>query len=108
MEFCRPDIRLNVYELKRDYSEWFVKYRVDLSIIYRALDYTKKHGDFDWTMLVRGEKDEDSFMVVVYSGNVIVRYNFVQRNCEMVCDLRDYKEIKFYKGFQYIESLCAI
>ncbi|KAL8510783.1 hypothetical protein ACS0TY_017559 [Phlomoides rotata] len=31
MEFFEVKIQFDVYKMERDYSEWFVKYRVDLS-----------------------------------------------------------------------------
>ncbi|KAL3650384.1 hypothetical protein CASFOL_006787 [Castilleja foliolosa] len=117
VEFFEPSVCCSkVYELRRDYSEWFVKYSFDLSTIYEGLDYIKEResSKFSSIMVVHGEKDEDSFMVFIYRGKIIVRYNFVQGTCETICDVGEYEKIHFYDeisfshGFQYIESLCVI
>ncbi|KAL8510786.1 hypothetical protein ACS0TY_017561 [Phlomoides rotata] len=68
MEFHEVKIQFDVYEMKRDYSEWFVKFRVDLSSV--VVSYPAMYMDeFDPTMwypdgfsicsLVRGVKEED-------------------------------------------------
>ncbi|KAL3650382.1 hypothetical protein CASFOL_006785 [Castilleja foliolosa] len=122
VEFLRPGVCSKVYELRRDYSEWFFKYNFDLLIIYRGVDYMKSYENELWwsckfssIIVVRGEKDEDSFIVFIYSGKIVVRYNFVQGTCEMIGgEVVDYEKKRFYdklsfsQGFQYIESLCAI
>ncbi|KAL3650383.1 hypothetical protein CASFOL_006786 [Castilleja foliolosa] len=113
VEFFRPGVCSKVYELRRDYSEWFVKYSFDLSTIYEGVGSMKKREDywrsstFSSIMVVCGEKDEDSFMVFIYSGKAIVRYNFVQGTCETICDVEDYDKTTSSQGFQYIESLCV-
>ncbi|KAI8032397.1 F-box protein [Camellia lanceoleosa] len=31
--YCPPSMQFNIYELERDRSEWFVKYRIDLGSV---------------------------------------------------------------------------
>ncbi|KAI3471005.1 hypothetical protein Pfo_027668 [Paulownia fortunei] len=127
----------SVYEMKRDYSEWFVKYQVDLSPVVDAyssgmiqdnfsffgiiqntlVNFGKIQDNFDSTGLsistmVRGEKEEDSFLVLKFQGKVI-RYNLVDRTFETIDEFED-DEIETFSrfpckiGFQYIESLCCV
>ncbi|KAL3650414.1 hypothetical protein CASFOL_006817 [Castilleja foliolosa] len=112
-----------VYEMKRDYSEWFVKYKINIPEIER--DYSEWFAKFEGTFivpglenmtrrytLVRGKSDEDSFLVIAI-GKRIVRYNIEQKTCETLCDFEStvgdrpvYWGVK--RPFQYIESICSV
>ncbi|KAL3649788.1 hypothetical protein CASFOL_006191 [Castilleja foliolosa] len=109
-----------VYEMKRDYSEWFVRYNVDLPEM--KMDYS---GDSQWMyehlcrysdrryIVVRGKNDDDSFLVIA-NNKRIVRYNFEQKTCETLCDFdstkRDHSLLFscLRHPFQYIESNCSV
>lgn len=84
----------NVYEMERDYSGWFVKCRVDLDALMNAfpvsisgyLDPSNLHYyQFVILGLVRGEEDEDSFLVLHIPGNAI-RYRFRDKTFRKLCD----------------------
>ncbi|CAL5322917.1 unnamed protein product [Camellia sinensis] len=77
-------MQFNVYEMERDYCEWFVKYQVDLDaipnvfpeMIRSSLDPSDLHYyQFVILGLIREESDEESFLVLHIPGKVI-RYNF--------------------------------
>ncbi|CAL5343819.1 unnamed protein product [Camellia sinensis] len=110
--------RFNVYEMERDYSGWSVKYHVDLDpvgIAFPEMMHLIDLDDYSYVVLtiVRGEKDEDSFMVLHVPGKVI-RYNLVDRTFRKICDV-DYEGVQdgslrysWYDAFQYIESTSSV
>ncbi|XP_071712217.1 F-box protein At5g07610-like [Rutidosis leptorrhynchoides] len=88
---CPPVSKFKIYELKRDYSEWFVKYNVDLAEFGGPLREIFNVGydvttEFDVLALVLGEKEGDSFLVVEIPEK-IVRLNL---------------ELKTYTNLHYI------
>ncbi|KAL3650086.1 hypothetical protein CASFOL_006489 [Castilleja foliolosa] len=88
-------MEFNVLEMSPDYSEWFVKYKIDkVNFPCRNLKICS---------LVRGKKDEDSFLVFKFPEE-FVRYNIADRTSETICKL---DESKSDQCFQYIESLCS-
>lgn len=110
-------IQFNVYELKRDYSEWFVKYHVDLAEVANAFPALIRVSiadincySFSIFSIIRGEKEDDAFLVLRIPGKVI-RYNLLSKTFEKLCDFEggdDEDYLKFYDliAYQYIESLC--
>ncbi|KAL3641772.1 hypothetical protein CASFOL_012587 [Castilleja foliolosa] len=121
-----------VYEMKRDYSEWFVKYKVNVHemkggfsewFVKENVDVSKVDMDYYESFfkdevfvriytVVRGKNDEDSFMVIV-TGKRIARYNFEHKTCETLCEFESTTEHHsvFFgskRPFQYIESLCSV
>ncbi|KAL2248562.1 F-box protein At5g07610-like [Sesamum indicum] len=123
IEIYAPQIQFNVYEMKRDYSAWFVKYQVDLSPVVAAnpgmirdnFEPTDWHYyAFSVFVLVRGEQEEDSFLVLQIPGKAI-RYNIVCKTFEIVHEFEGAEEVDDdsltfprVNGFQYIESLCCV
>ncbi|KAL3650401.1 hypothetical protein CASFOL_006804 [Castilleja foliolosa] len=123
-----------VYEMKRDYSEWFVKFKVNVLAMKGGFSewYIKRkinasEVDMNYWLsyfkykvfvrvhtVVRGENDTDSFLVVATGRRRIARYNIEQRTCETLCDFdskyKDNSVVFFCSGrsFQYIESLCSV
>ncbi|KAK6121905.1 hypothetical protein DH2020_044355 [Rehmannia glutinosa] len=92
----------NVYEMKRDYSEWFVKYKGGLSHVINNLCFI--------CALVRGKKDENSFLVLRIKGKII-RYNLIYKTSETIHELDDVQRHFFTRArfpVQYIESLCPV
>ncbi|KAL7108628.1 hypothetical protein ACP275_06G124300 [Erythranthe tilingii] len=123
VEFFGAQIKFDVHEMKMDHSEWFVKYRVDLSRVVDA--YPEMIRDYfdptDWYYyaftifnLVRGEREEDSFLALHIPGKV-VRYNLVCKTFETMHEFEfeggeSEGSLRFPNaiGFQYIESLCCV
>ncbi|KAK1363002.1 F-box domain-containing protein [Heracleum sosnowskyi] len=95
IEVCPYDTSLSVYEMKSDYSEWFVKYQIDLDPISKVFPEMTKHkyifrdkSDYAVAVLslIRRENfREDSFVVLEIPGKAI-RYNLVDRSFEVVWD----------------------
>ncbi|KAG8381565.1 hypothetical protein BUALT_Bualt06G0134800 [Buddleja alternifolia] len=121
VEMRCPTIDFNVYEMKRDYSEWFVKYKVDLRPVVAAnrdmiLGRINPIGWYTFVFsvlaVVRGEREEDSFLVLQTPSRSI-RYNLV---CKTFENLHEFEgnmvngSLKYpsINGFQYIESLCCV
>ncbi|KAL3637558.1 hypothetical protein CASFOL_018726 [Castilleja foliolosa] len=87
----------NVYEMKRDYSEWFVKYKVNVP---RA----KFRDGEDWFMVVRGKNDEEWFLFFgIEKSHRIAWYNLDRNTCKT---RRAYWAFK--RPFQYTESHCSV
>ncbi|KAL8118508.1 F-box protein At5g07610-like [Apium graveolens] len=120
-EACPCTTSLSVYEMKSDYSKWFLKYQINLAPISKIFPEMTNYKVFrcrykfavDLMSLVRRENfQEDSFLVLAIPGEVI-RYNIVDRSCKVLCnvaadlglrnvDWGDYRELKVW---QYIETL---
>ncbi|XP_076889041.1 F-box protein At5g07610-like [Bidens hawaiensis] len=81
--------RLNVYEIKKDYSEWCIKYHVDLEQVIRVYPnmVTRLGLHFIVQSLVIGEweREEDSFVVLELPGKLI-QYNFMVNTIFQLCD----------------------
>ncbi|PIN09710.1 hypothetical protein CDL12_17704 [Handroanthus impetiginosus] len=122
-------IAFNVYEIKRDYSECFVKYHVDLTTVAAAFpDMTYMNPFINRTCyksyvfsLIRRE-EEGSFLVLQVSRKAI-QFNLHCNTFEEICDLEDYlkDDYKFEylsthvhpgsrlpRAFEHIESLAGV
>ncbi|KAM7465804.1 hypothetical protein LguiB_013366 [Lonicera macranthoides] len=119
----------NAYEMERDYSGWFVKYRVDLDALMNAfpesisryLDPSDLHYyRFVILGLFRGEDDEDSFLVLHIPGKAI-GYRFRDRTFRKLCDFPpgetdiecegSESSLKFtgwFDAFEFVESLSCV
>ncbi|KAK6117839.1 hypothetical protein DH2020_048421 [Rehmannia glutinosa] len=116
-----PELHFDVYEMRRDYSEWFIKYNVDLSPVVSAYpeiirNYIRPTSSCYYACsifsLVRGEKEEDSFLVLQIPG-IAIRYNLVYRTFETICEFAGVVapgglRFRGTDGFQYIESLSCV
>ena len=80
--------RLNIYEIKKDYSEWSIKYHIDLEEVIRVYPsmMTRLGLHFMVQSLVIGGKEEDSFIVLELPGKLI-QYKFVVNT---ISQLRDF------------------
>ncbi|KAI3502152.1 hypothetical protein L1887_30183 [Cichorium endivia] len=80
--------RLNVYEIKKDYSEWSIKYHVDLEEVIRVYPnmLTRLGLHFMVQSIVLGGREEDSFIVLELPGKLI-QYKFVTNT---ISQLRDF------------------
>ncbi|KAJ8562279.1 hypothetical protein K7X08_011570 [Anisodus acutangulus] len=85
----------NIYQMKHDGTGWFLKYEVNVEdvvlafprIIRRYLQTTDFHY-YAMAVLdvVRGEKEEDSFLVLHIPEMAILRYNLVDKSFNKLCD----------------------
>ncbi|CAK9188067.1 unnamed protein product [Ilex paraguariensis] len=123
IEICDPcKTHFSVYEMKKDYSEWFLKYSVDLDDLLTTFpEMTRSNPNsvyfdryaFSILSLVRGEKDEESFLVLYIPGKAI-RYNLVNRTFWKLCDIKAMtgKHSLDYNGwpdvYEYIESHASV
>ncbi|KAK1362950.1 F-box family protein [Heracleum sosnowskyi] len=90
-EVCPFDSSFRVYEMKSDYSEWFVKYQIDLvpiSITFPEMKdcffYTCDSFNAAVVSLIRRENfKEDSFLVLEIPGKII-RYNLVDKSFKVI------------------------
>lgn len=121
IEFFEVKIEFDVYEMKRDYSEWFVKYRVDLSAVVASYPviYMDEYDPTIWYpygfsifTLVRGVEE---FLVLHIPGEV-VRYNLVNGSFETIYKFEGAEmdvvegSLRYVNtnGYQYIESLSCV
>ncbi|XP_009783914.1 F-box protein At5g07610-like [Nicotiana sylvestris] len=119
----------NIYEMKNDGTEWFLKYEVNVEdvvsgyprMIRRYLEPTDFHYyAMAVVNVVRGEKEEDTFLVLHIPEMAILRYNLADKSFHMLCDfdrgqdkgiLEEFDEelavcLHFHSSstYQYIES----
>ncbi|XP_050225882.1 F-box protein At5g07610-like [Mercurialis annua] len=118
--------QFNVCELKKDYSRWFVKYRVDLGVIRSFPEMIKTELEptvlnyyaYQIWSIVRGKNDEDSYMVLHLPAK-IVRYNLKDGSFKKLCNFTPgkgatkYKQenamnLKYYRAYEYIKSLATV
>ncbi|KAK1353640.1 putative F-box domain-containing protein [Heracleum sosnowskyi] len=122
---CPNATSVGVYELKSDYSEWFIKYWIDLAPISKVFPEMTKHkacyvdGNtyaFAVLSLIRRENfQEDSFLVLEIPGKVI-RYNLVDASFKAIWDFAvdfgvekvDIWRFGRFKVWQYIEALSCV
>ncbi|CAL5366780.1 unnamed protein product [Camellia sinensis] len=115
--------QFNVYEMERDYSEWLVKFRVDLDTITNAFPemiFITLDGVYDYKFVILGliweEKDDDESFLVLHIPGKIIRYNFRDNSFNKLFDLpsshNDVDGLLIFDGlpnvFEYIESLAYV
>ncbi|CAH1445671.1 unnamed protein product [Lactuca virosa] len=115
----RNHLQLNVYEMLKDHSGWFVKYRVELVEFLNAYpEMIRINPDpsipiyYDYQLLdvVRGEEEDETFMVIQIPGNRIIRYNVADKSFKQVFDTSP-----FYSGpigleevHPYVETIVSL
>lgn len=108
--------KFNVYEMKTDYSVWFVKYRVDLDSITNAFPEmisTHLHSsDLAILGIIREADDGESYMALHIHGKVI-RYNLNDKTFNMIYDFtmgseNRYLRFKWSEAYHYIETVASI
>ncbi|KAH7853466.1 hypothetical protein Vadar_002802 [Vaccinium darrowii] len=111
--------RFYVYEMKMDYSWWFVKYQVDLDLIPVVIDEMNLGYNFVPLLVVQGDIDEESFLVLLINGKLI-RYDFEAKTFKKLCDFGPGKPYKGYfvdgflryggwlSAFPFIESFSGL
>ncbi|XP_073130135.1 F-box protein At5g07610-like [Henckelia pumila] len=108
----RRSMQFDVYEMKRDYSEWYVKYKVDLSsvaAVYPEMLQCTSRSRYSIISVFRGRERSggDSFLVLQIQGKV-VRFNLVSKTSEMLHELEGGLRHWSINVFPYIESLCCV
>ncbi|KAL3650512.1 hypothetical protein CASFOL_006915 [Castilleja foliolosa] len=102
-----------VYEMRADYSEWFVKYRVEgYKIMDACWDNLKPEDSFRFynfriLTMVRGDKEEDTFLIFKYDRK-IMKYNLVSGAFETIYEFEEYTPNDRDILFEYIESICRV
>ncbi|KAL0400994.1 UNVERIFIED_CONTAM: F-box protein [Sesamum latifolium] len=92
--------------ISRDYSEWFVKYRVDRTAVAAAFPQMH-YGDFSVFSLVRA--DEECSFLLLRTPSKVVRVNLVLNTFEEICYPRDALfRPSLPHAFEYIESLACV
>ncbi|KAL6527955.1 hypothetical protein OROHE_014905 [Orobanche hederae] len=86
-QLLRRDMVLLIHELERDYSRWFIKYRVDLSLSFASVDRVRYDS---WSVLsvVEGDEMEDAFMILQLPQKVL-RYNLGSKTFVIYVRLED-------------------
>ncbi|KAI3719660.1 hypothetical protein L6452_20562 [Arctium lappa] len=92
--------QLNVYEMRDGYSEWSVKYIVNLDDIGKLFPKTwgisAKRFCFIVRCVVVGEREEDSYVVMDVFGKLI-QYHIVLKTLRMICDLASTRPPDFFQ-----------
>ncbi|KAK9051340.1 hypothetical protein SSX86_027967 [Deinandra increscens subsp. villosa] len=78
---------VNVYEMSSDRSGWFVKYRVERDEIRRGISYSR----FTFLDVVRGVKEEDTFMVLHNIHGKLIKYNVYDKSFKEIFNRNLYK-----------------
>ncbi|KAK9275279.1 hypothetical protein L1049_022541 [Liquidambar formosana] len=117
-------IQFDVFELERDYSKWFIKYRVDLDVVTTAFPEVlriqpdpllhRHHCVFLVFSVVRGETENESSLVLYMPGKVI-SYNLKDKKFKKLCNLvlrqSDVDNLVWHRSpyiHQHIESLFCV
>ncbi|XVF11233.1 hypothetical protein REPUB_Repub08aG0008700 [Reevesia pubescens] len=118
-------LQFDVYEMERDYSGWFVKYKVDLNPIAAAFpEMARGYVDpidlhsyaFSILCVVHEEADEDSFLVL-HLPNKAIRYNFKDSSFRKLHDFAPLRsrpgahsslEFECFDAYQFIESFACV
>ncbi|KAL1810510.1 hypothetical protein ACET3Z_027500 [Daucus carota] len=113
---------LKVYEMKSDYSGWFVKYKIPLAPISEVFPETTQHktclpgkNNFAVTVhsLIRRESFQEDPLLVLEIPGKLIWYNIVDRSTKVILDFGadfdrkriDYWEFGMLKVSQHIASL---
>ncbi|KAL8118509.1 hypothetical protein AgCh_016147 [Apium graveolens] len=123
-EVCPRSTSISVYEMKSNYSEWFLKYQIDLAPIskafpemtgYKAFGFKYNYAVELLSVVRRENFEEDSFLVLGVPGKIL-RYNLVDGNFDLLWDFVvdfavenvDWGDYRQLKAWQYIETLSCV
>ncbi|GJZ21588.1 hypothetical protein Tco_0558627 [Tanacetum coccineum] len=93
--------QLNIYEMRNGYSEWLVKYVVNLDDIMKPIPDFWQIPKGVWC-IVLGEREEDSFMIIELLRKV-VQYHPVSKTVRTLSGLKPN-----FDSFQYIPSFAEV
>ncbi|KAK1576636.1 hypothetical protein Q3G72_015448 [Acer saccharum] len=125
--------KFNVYEMERDYSGWFVKYRFDVDGItiafpemirshhVHALFHNEEFNhEFSILEIIREANEEESYMVLLTPGGKVIQYSFYDNTFKKIFDLspcpkyrmcenlRDPLKFPCFEAFQYVGTLASV
>nr|XP_043633745.1 F-box protein At5g07610-like [Erigeron canadensis] len=121
IEIQRPHTsKFKIHDLKKDYSEWFVKYNVDLGGIsgsFPEIMNPESADTFEFAILalVLGDKEDESFLVLEIHGKAL-RFNLLSKTFHKLHDLTSSRPKSHSSNrnevfrqwpcvFQFVESL---
>ncbi|OMO49439.1 hypothetical protein COLO4_38551 [Corchorus olitorius] len=117
--YLPPSLQFNVFEMATDYSNWSLKYRVNLETVLGGfpeinLFCEERVNRVDALFVIRSEQDEVSKIVVLVNWKAIF-YDLNEGTLTKLCDLepcpKAYSHRPFYEQFdvfQYFESLACV
>ncbi|KAH7855671.1 hypothetical protein Vadar_027500 [Vaccinium darrowii] len=91
--------QVDVYELERDYSGWYLKFCFDLDAV--GIPSDTRFFPFSILCVVRMERDDESFLVLHIPGKLL-RYIFRDGTLKRICDVAI--PMRFHNGGFSIES----
>ncbi|OMO52199.1 F-box protein [Corchorus olitorius] len=105
----------DLYEMERDYSGWFLKYKVDFHPIAAAVPEMFCDSDiypylYSILGIVQEESDDDSFLVL-YVPDKAIRYNFKDGSFTMLHDFGPrVGDVDYFDAcdLQFIESFASV
>ncbi|XP_017976571.1 PREDICTED: F-box protein At5g07610 [Theobroma cacao] len=110
-----PGYRLifRIYEMLVDYSDWFIKYRIDLEAEMRSINLKPPYCDYDiFCLVVRSDEDKGDSMVAVLQCGTTLYYNFKDKEMEVRTDgpkANGYRyDIARFRGCEYFETLSCV
>ncbi|XP_021282905.1 F-box protein At5g07610-like [Herrania umbratica] len=113
-------LQFNIFEMAADYSDWFLKYRMNLETVVKGFPeihlYPDEEGDNQVSAMcvIRSKIDEVSTVVVFVNGKVI-SYDLHDGTSTKLCDLescpKTHGHLSDYEAFhvyQYFETLSCV
>ncbi|KAI8017170.1 F-box protein [Camellia lanceoleosa] len=109
------EVLLNVFEMETDYSRWVLKYCCDLDTVIIPPDMVLNHKScaFSLIFLGRGEKEDESCLVIEIHGKLI-SYNLKNKTSKKLIDLlpfcykNGWAQRSHYKALPYNETLFEV
>lgn len=94
-------LEFDIWELKEDYSGWFIKYHLDLHSMTNRCPLS-------FLSVIRAEKEDESTIVFVVDGRAM-SYNLYDRRSKMLCDslqkTNPYSGYLKFHAYEYFETL---
>ncbi|XP_062015634.1 F-box protein At5g07610-like isoform X2 [Rosa rugosa] len=100
--------KLRVLEMGKDYSGWFVKYRVDLNLMTPAFPYTPAASCRPFFFLDAEENEEQNPVLVLRMGYKFISYDIRDKSCKTLCDLFIPSLVGWRDAYQYMETLACV
>jgi hypothetical protein len=101
-------LEFDIWELKEDYSGWFIKYHLDLHSMRRVL---ANRCPLSVLSLIRAENEDESTIVFVVDDRAM-SYNLYDRRSKMLCDLlqktNPYSAYLKFHAYEYFETLIHV
>ncbi|WCJ34682.1 F-box family protein [Euphorbia peplus] len=111
-------IKFDVYEMNKDYSEWIVRFHVDLEHLVEEFPemVMSYMGDLDSVcylfavLSVVEEEDEDDSSLLIHIPGKFVSYNFNNKMFKIVSDFKSSNSLRFglLHAYHYIQTLASV